>query len=592
MAKGKNYLKGRFETGDVPSQSDFEDLIDSAVNLAEDVDGTIPDSPEAGHVPTSGAVKSYVAAEVAKLPSKAEVALLSLKVGDFDEEEDGSIYEQIHGKPIEQVFELPSAFLTADYTSGSSNARTIKYEDGALKYHQSGSKTSINLLTQYAVSGINSSPIEEGSYYGIDLVNDKLYFKYAYNNQSDIPNVSILVRLYQSVGNTANYQMRIPIPKGQRNGVVYDFLSILKNAKPTDYTKYKVLTINGLVSDSVDAAISSNCDVSFYGLCKEDASKTDNIVDNVAKNKSDIESIRGSIIFLESSLPMVRKATNPHANLQKSQLRILHIGNSFMSNCTSYLGSMISAAGVDVSDMCIYTARRSSGSFKTAYDAYHGTETYELNRLIGGVTQPISTGDGSIPFQSAINDCVWDVIVIQQVSRYQNSFDEWAGNGLGGYLDELWRLLRTKQPMASIAINMTHAAGIYDDDSNNRFSELSIAHRKFASKYAPDIIIPYGTAVQNIRKSSINTTDNGFSHDNQHLAGGVGLYVAGAAYFESLIAPRYGVSILGNTYRANAPIEGTEYVSVTDTNAYVCQMAAVLAVNNMWEAVNPDNITL
>jgi hypothetical protein len=171
----------------------------------------------------------------------------------------------------------------------------------------------------------------------------------------------------------------------------------------------------------------------------------------------------------------------------------------------------------------------------------------------------------------------------------------WNQNGSGGHLPELINLIRTYQPQAAIGINMVHAK----DGTNSLYQRIADSYHQFCIDYGVDFIIPYGTAVQNIRQSSINTTEYGFANDRHHLAPGVGQYVACAAYFETLIAPRYGVSIMGNSYRVSitdsqreSATYPDELVSVTDENAYLCQKAAVLAVHDMFNINNPDNASI
>jgi len=222
------------------------------------------------------------------------------------------------------------------------------------------------------------------------------------------------------------------------------------------------------------------------------------------------------------------------------------------------------------------------------------TMDYGTNRVVGSIKQPIQ--QNGFRQKSALQDCIWDLIIIQQVSKYSNQFDLWEGRTDGGYLDVLLDTIKHYQPNAKIGICMTHSSYSQNNDTNERFLQIVKTHKEFCKKYGIDILIPYGTAVQNIRESSINKTEFGFSFDKHHLSEGVGRYVASAAYFETLLAPRYGVSILGNTYRCEVPASTiekakypSEFISVTDFNAEVCQMAAVLAVKNMFEVTNPDS---
>ena len=125
------------------------------------------------------------------------------------------------------------------------------------------------------------------------------------------------------------------------------------------------------------------------------------------------------------------------------------------------------------------------------------------------------------------------------------------------------------------------------------------------SDYGIDLIIPYGTAVQNLRMTSINAADpvdstkkNDFSYDGTHLTSGIGDYVAACAYFEALFAPRYDVTVLGNRYtNISIPVPqpgDSDYyqgrgvpVQISSSNARLAQRAAILAVNDMFHLNNP-----
>jgi hypothetical protein len=294
----------------------------------------------------------------------------------------------------------------------------------------------------------------------------------------------------------------------------------------------------------------------------------------------------------------------PKVDLTKDSLKVLHIGNSFTENSTAYLSNMVQRAGVNTRDMCLYKCNRGGGSFSTFIDCWNDNDVkgYNVSKILGGITLPIASSatpnDGS-NIRKVFTDCKWDVIIIQQVSNYSHKYEFWNQNHAGGHLPELIDLIRTYQPQAAIGINMVHAAYNYNSNTNNLYQLIADSYHQFCIDYGVDFIIPYGTAVQNIRQSSINTTEYGFSNDKLHLAPGIGQYVACAAYFETLIAPRYGVSIMGNPYRVsitdsqrNSATYPDEFVSVTDENAYLCQKAAVIAVHDMFNINNPDNTSI
>lgn len=82
------------------------------------------------------------------------------------------------------------------------------------------------------------------------------------------------------------------------------------------------------------------------------------------------------------------------------------------------------------------------------------------------------------------------------------------------------------------------------------------------------------------------------TRDGLHLAYGLGRYTAACCYYESLIAPRSGISVLGNPARydaSQAPSSEYPSISVTDENALIAQKAAYLATNDMYHCYNPES---
>ncbi len=282
----------------------------------------------------------------------------------------------------------------------------------------------------------------------------------------------------------------------------------------------------------------------------------------------------------------------PKVNLTKDSLKVLHIGNSFTMNSTSYLANMVKATGINTNDMCLYRCTRGGGSFSSFINCWNDKDEkgYSISRIIGGITLPIkssATPYNGANIRKAFTDCKWDLIIIQQVSNYSHKYTLWNKEQKEGYLPELINLIRTYQPQASIGINLVHASYKICNNTDSLFHLIADSYQQFCIDFGVDFVIPYGTAIQNIRHTSINTTQYGFSNDQHHLAAGIGQYVANAAYFEALIAPRYGVSILGNQYRVdindsqkeecNYP---DELIPVTDENAFLCQKAATLAIHD------------
>ena len=326
-------------------------------------------------------------------------------------------------------------------------------------------------------------------------------------------------------------------------------------------------------------------------------------IDAILKQmQTEISRLKESVDELESRMEnasgTVPQMYNPPVNFQKADLKVLDIGNSYTQDAQTYLPQIIQASGIGT-DFSLYRAFRPNGSFKTWVDCWNDAddETYNVafcaGTQIGGISGNGYNNDGTL-FRKALQTVKWDIILIHQVSTYSNDYSLWEGHGAGGYLQELIRLIRITNPQATIGYLMTHSyRGSYWANSEGssllRWKNIAEATKQLKLEYDIDFIIPYGTAVQNLRASSLNDSYE-FSEDGTHMGAGLGDYVAGCCYFESLLAPRYGVSILGNTFRITNLSESVGgRRNVTDETALVAQKAAILATLDMWTVSNPDN---
>ena len=291
--------------------------------------------------------------------------------------------------------------------------------------------------------------------------------------------------------------------------------------------------------------------------------------------------------------------------LLKPNLKVLDIGNSYTDDATDLLPMITAASGSDISDLCLYKTYRGSGSFKTWYDIYNdqdSTKSYTISKVMGCIDANITTGkgkagDGSF-FRDALENEKWDIIIIHQMSTYAPYYDVWNSTEEGGYLKELLAILKDKQPQAMIGFLLVHSywdgySGNKEHSSYLRWQLIANSVKRLCAEYDISFVIPYGTAVENLRSSSLNN-EYDLTRDGAHCGFGLCRYTAACCYYESLIAPRSGISVLGNTARYDASkAEETTYpsVSVTDENALIAQKAAILATENWYECVNPETVT-
>ena len=317
---------------------------------------------------------------------------------------------------------------------------------------------------------------------------------------------------------------------------------------------------------------------------------------------STINELGSRVAVLENNKESIPMMFNPTIDLQKPSLKVLDIGNSYTVDSQQYLPEIIAATG-ETCDISLYSAVRGGASFKTWHDCYNDEDTYDsysvtlkYGEAINGIGGSTEGKDGSL-FRTALQSVKWDIIIIHQVSSYANDFSVWEGNTDGGYLKEFIQILRKTNPQASIGFLLVHSyRSTYSANTEHssllRWENIMNATKKFKKNYGVDFIIPYGTAVQNLRASSL-CDDNEFSTDGTHLAEGLGDYVASCCYYQSLIAPRIGVSVLGNTFRETSLDESIDGVkNITDETSNVAQKAAMLATYNMWKIMNPDEYNL
>ena len=326
-------------------------------------------------------------------------------------------------------------------------------------------------------------------------------------------------------------------------------------------------------------------------------------IDTLLRQMSeDISRLQASVEELEKRIAetsaTVSKMYNPPVNFHKADLKVLDIGNSYTQDAQTYLPQIIKASGID-NDFSLYRAFRPSASFKTWVDCWNDSdnENYSVDFCAGTALDGISgsgrASDGAL-FRKTLQSVKWDIILIHQVSTYSNDYSLWEGDGAGGCLQELIRIIRVTNPQATIGYLMTHSyRGTYwansEGSSYQRWRNIADATKQLKLEYDIDFIIPYGTAVQNLRASSLNDSYE-FSEDGTHMGAGLGDYVAGCCYFESLLAPRYGVSIWGNAFRLTDLDESKGgRRNITDQTAVVAQKAAILATLDMWNVSDPDD---
>ena len=280
----------------------------------------------------------------------------------------------------------------------------------------------------------------------------------------------------------------------------------------------------------------------------------------------------------------------------KEPYRILDIGNSYTDNYTEMLKMIAEGSGIDMEEVSLYKLTRSSGSFKSWSDCYAGLDTlpYHFSHVLG---RQVVTPDGAAgPHDQSLlckvlREQPWDLIVLHQRSEYAHVYDQWIGDGDAGHLDDLLAIIRKEQPEAEIGFHIIHSyadwlTGIEGNGSLTRWRQIAESVRRLAEERDISVVIPCGTAVESLREQPPGNSAD-YVSDGSHLASGLGKYTAACTYFEAVIAPLFGVTVLGNPARYACPeaeLTNARFpeacVDVTDGNAIMAQQLAVDAVAN------------
>ncbi len=288
-------------------------------------------------------------------------------------------------------------------------------------------------------------------------------------------------------------------------------------------------------------------------------------------------------LFLSLALSAQDRFTNYPLPSEKDTLRILAIGNSFSDDGTDYLPGLLEAADIhNVIIARLYIGGCSLERHCTEYSQNLTNYIYYKSTENKWVT--ISRNAG---LRDALKDEAWDIITIQEASGYSGTYENYEK-----WIPELISIIRKEaaNPSAAIvwhqtwayAVNSTHSHfKFYGNDQHQMYSSICQCVEKASEEFQLSIVIPCGDAIQAARGTKLNNigevpSDNkvyDLTRDGYHLTHQYGRYIAACTWFEALIRPVYGKTVLGNPYT----LRDTEY-SITKKDAILCQKCAVQAV--------------
>lgn len=252
-------------------------------------------------------------------------------------------------------------------------------------------------------------------------------------------------------------------------------------------------------------------------------------------------------------------------------LRILAIGNSYTEDAVAYLNEMLYDYGIDPDKICIYLAKKGGASLEDWYNAFAFGEYIKLDRVAG---QFKMKREGSFR-QILAQD--WDIVTLQQSSKLAVDYQSF-----NPYLTNLIEIIQQEctNPHLTFAWQLawSYWDGYMQVNSAERYKAICEAAKEQVRNDGIDIIIPIGTAIENARRTRLQT-EHDLTRDGTHIAYGVGRYIAGCTWFQTLLAPIYHKDVRDGKFThklTNYERETLKYKceEVTEANRELCQKCA------------------
>lgn len=265
-------------------------------------------------------------------------------------------------------------------------------------------------------------------------------------------------------------------------------------------------------------------------------------------------------------------------------LRILAIGNSFSDDGTEYLPALLENLNVENVEVArLYVGGCTLEQHVNFYD--NSEAAYKFYHSKAGENKWVENPE-KVTMQYALAMGEWDIITMQQASGFSGMYDSYTP-----YLGRLIEAVKKAQPQAELVWHMTWS---YSSDSNHKHykhynndqQQMNSAidnclHTLLAEFDEIERIIPSGTAVKSLRKSAINNYPKDLTRDGFHMGHGAGRYALACTWYETLVEPYTGKSMMGNTLRVCGGL-----VSVSDIVALYCQKAAKKAAKRPFKVSN------
>ena len=288
----------------------------------------------------------------------------------------------------------------------------------------------------------------------------------------------------------------------------------------------------------------------------------------------------------------------PEASDVEAELSILFIGNSFTKDAVEHLPGILKAAGLEKVHMVhMYYGGRLVSEYNAGWTTSSDYHKYEC---LPGSTEWAHTTNTNLAEIAASKK--WDIVTIQE---HTGNAAAWTWNAtaksnLQGLIDKVKAAQGTNVPkfhyiLSQAYFNMAKIGSgskpsMTWSDQAGMWNVIATFGQSVMNEVTFDGIISTGVMLQNLRTSNLDNEMN-LTRDGYHMDNGISRYGASCTVFESIITPKFNVTMDGNSYRFTTSDTGeSSYTTpVTDVNAPVALQAARYAIQSPYTVTDMSN---
>lgn len=288
----------------------------------------------------------------------------------------------------------------------------------------------------------------------------------------------------------------------------------------------------------------------------------------------------------------IHETFNPPLPRDKGLIKILFVGNSFNVDATAHLPGMLAADGTRRVLMGrVYHGGCTLPQYDDNYDA--------ANFCSYRVCRPgESDWDGDEEYDTNLKYAVeaedWDIVTFMEYTGNTCcwSWTEEEKGHINSLIQRVFDAHPDKRPTVMFMLTQSFAAQsdlvktYFGSDQMEMYRTITDFAQNVLDDTCIDDVIATGTAVQNLRTSSLNDDPaQDLSRDGFHLDYGVSRYAAACTVFYNIFEPCLGLDLSDNTYRYNVKLEHStaHSIPVTDANVEICRYAARAATERPLE---------